>query len=99
MGSVKKAFKKVTNVATGGLFGGSKGGGGGGSAYDAQQEAMLRQQKIERENQLILQGSVGTEAADKTGTVNPGSGLSIGDTGFRGRKKKGQNYSSSLGIM
>lgn len=96
MGSVKKAFKKVTNVATGGLFGGSKGDGG---AYDAQQEAMLSQQKIERENQLILQGSVGTEAADKTGTVNPGSGLSIGDTGFRGRKKKGQNYSSSLGIM
>lgn len=99
MGSVKKVFKKATNVVTGGLFGGSKGGGGGGSAYDAQQEAMLRQQKIERENQLILQGSVGTEAADKTGTVNPGSGLSIGDTGFRGRKKKGQNYSSSLGIM
>lgn len=98
MGSVKKVFKKATNVVTGGLFGGSK-GGGGGSAYDAQQEAMLRQQKIERENQLILQGSVGTEAADKTGTVNPGSGLSIGDTGFRGRKKKGQNYSSSLGIM
>lgn len=97
MGSVKKVFKKATNVVTGGLFGGNK--GGGGSAYDAQQEAMLRQQKIERENQLILQGSVGTEAADKTGTVNPGSGLSIGDTGFRGRKKKGQNYSSSLGIM
>lgn len=100
MGSVKKVVKKVANVATGGLVGGSKGGGDvGGSAYDAQQEAMLRQQKIERENQLILQGSVGTEAADKTGTVNPGSGLSIGDTGFRGRKKKGQNYSSSLGIM
>lgn len=105
MGSAKKVVKKVANVATGGvvgaLFGDSKGGDskGSGSAYDAQQEAMLRQQKIERENQLTLQGSVGTESADKAGTVNTGSDLSIGDTGFRGRKKNYQNYSSSLGIM
>lgn len=109
MGSVKKVVKKVANVATGGLL--FNGGGGGEAAmadavnkqqeqYKAQQEAIARQQRIERENQLILAGSTGTESAQMGGVVNPGTSASIGDTGFyRKPKKKGQNYSSSLGIM
>lgn len=106
MGSAKKVFKKFTNVATGGIFGdlfggskgGSKGGGGGGSANDAQQEAMSRQQKIERENQLMLQGSIGSESASTGGTVESGKAIYGGE--FSPRKRKRDEYmSSSLGIM
>lgn len=103
MGSVKKVFKKAAKVATvgllGGIDGGGDGGGGaGGSAYDAQQEAMLRQQKIERENQLMLQGSIGSESASTGGTVESGKAIYGGE--FSPRKRKRDEYvSSSLGIM
>ena len=86
MGSIKK------------VFGG--GGGDGGAAKRAEEEArrMREQQRIERENQLMLQGSTGSESASTGGTVESGKAIYGGE--FSPRKRKlGEYVSSSLGIM
>lgn len=87
MGSVKKWF----------------GGGGGGSNAAAEAEARrLREQqereRIERENKLMLEGSVGSTTSESAGNVQ--TGYSEYDTGGGKRRRRGlgENMSSSLGI-
>ena len=85
MGSIKKVFG---------------GGGDGGAAKRAEEEArrMREQQRIERENQLMLQGSTGSESASTSGTVESGKAAYGGEPSPR-KRKRGENVSSSLGIM
>lgn len=69
---------------------------------EARAKALEEQNRITRENQLILAGSTGTESAEKMGTVNPNAtpSTSIGDVSEPKKKKtKGENYSASLGIV
>lgn len=90
MGSAKKFVGKV--------FGG--GGGDDGAARRAEEEArrMREQQRIERENQLMLQGSIGSESASTGGTVESGKATYGGEFSPR-KRKRGENVSASLGIM
>lgn len=91
MGSAKKFVGKV--------FGGG-GGGDDGAARRAEEEArrMREQQRIERENQLMLQGSIGSESASTGGTVESGKAMYGGEFSPR-KRKRGENVSASLGIM
>lgn len=69
---------------------------------EARAKALEEQNRITRENQLILAGSTGTESAEKMGTVNANAtpSTSIGDVSEPKKKKtKGENYSASLGIV
>lgn len=92
MGSAKKFVGKV--------FGGGGGGGDDGAARRAEEEArrMREQQRIERENQLMLQGSIGSESASTGGTVESGKAMYGGEFSPR-KRKRGENVSASLGIM
>lgn len=114
---VGHAIGKVTGFVTNPItrllgLGGSQGDDGSAELVAEQQrqaaEAAARQRAIEeqnritRENQLILAGSTGTESAEKMGTVNPNASpaTSIGDVSAPKKKgKKTENYSASLGIV
>lgn len=114
---VGHAIEKVTGLATKPVtsllgLGGSQGDDGNAAILEqqrqqqaeaeARQRAIEEQNRITRENQLILAGSTGTESAEKMGTVNPNAtpSTSIGDVSAPKKKKtKGENYSASLGIV
>ena len=104
---VQKLFKGTAKVL--GISGVEKADDGSAAILAQQQaeaearaKALEEQNRITRENQLILAGSTGTESAEKVGTVNPNAtpATSIGDVSEPKKKKtKGENYSASLGIV
>ena len=103
---VQKLFKGTAKVL--GISGGEKDDGSAAilaqqnAEAEARAKALEEQNRITRENQLILAGSTGTESAEKVGKVNPNAtpSTSIGDVSEPKKKKtKGENYSASLGIV
>lgn len=74
---------------------------GGGDNGAAEAERRMREQqerdRIERENRLMLEGSIGADTAESSGNVQTGYADYSGG-GVRRKKRLGDSVSSSLGI-
>lgn len=77
-------------------------GGGGGDNGAAEAERRMREQqerdRIERENRLMLEGSIGADTAESSGNVQTGYSVYDSSGGVRRKKRVGDSVSSSLGI-